>query len=631
MNYYIFDFDSTFIKVEALEELSKIVLKNNPNRRKLIRKVKKITSDLNNGEINIETALIERLKIIHSIYREHIEELISRLKSKISSSFLRNKQFFKRYSESIYIISTGFKDYIIPVLEDFGIPENNIYANEFIYDEKGMVIGVDKSNPLCYSYGKIKILQKLNLKNKGKVYVIGDGYSDYLIKEKGLADRFYVFTENVKNENVIEKADHIIPSLDEFLYINRLPMSISYPKNRIKVLLLENIHPSAYELFRKEGYSVEAIPGSLDEDELGKVIKDVSILGIRSRTNITPKVLNYANKLIAIGAFCIGTNQIDLLSCTNKGIVVFNAPFSNTRSVVELVICEIIMLMRQLYKKCKQMHNGIWEKTSKGCKEIRGKKLGILGYGNIGSQLSVIAEALGMDVIFYDIADKLPLGNAVKVKSMEELLRKSDILSIHVDGRPENRNLISSREIDMMKKGAILINTSRGFVVDLNSLKDAIVNGKLAGAAIDVFPEEPKNNITEGFINELQGFDNVILTPHIGGSTEEAQRSIAEFVPEKIISYVNTGSTYSSVNFPNIALPELKDAHRFIHIHKNVPGVLAKINSIFSKYNINIVGQYLKTNEYIGYVITDVSTKYDKNAINEIKKIPETIKFRVLY
>ena len=405
---------------------------------------------------------------------------------------------------------------------------------------------------------------------------------------------------------------------------------LSFPKNKIKVLLLEKIDTMAKSIFKKEGYKIETFDGSLNEKELSEKIKDISILGIRSKTIITKKVLQSANKLLSIGAYCIGINQINLKECQKKGVIVFNAPFSNTRSVVEIVIAQIIILMRNIIRKSNQMHKGIWEKDSINSYEIRNKTLGIIGYGNIGSQLSVVAESLGLKIIYYDILDKLSIGNAKKYNSIKKLLKECDILSIHVDGREGNTNLIGDKEINLMKKGAILINYSRGTIVNLNSLKRNLKNNKLLGAAIDVFPKEPLNN-KEKFKSELIGLNNVILSPHVGGSTKEAQKNIGSFVPQKIIEYINSGNSSNSVNFPNLYLPKQKEVHRFIHIHKNEPGIMLKINKILSDYNINIVGQYLKTNESIGYVITDINNEYNKQVIQSLRKIHNTIRLRVLY
>lgn len=394
--------------------------------------------------------------------------------------------------------------------------------------------------------------------------------------------------------------------------------------------MLENIHQQAVKLFQEEGYQVEWLQGGLDEEELCERIKDVAILGIRSKTELTPKVLAQANKLIAVGAFCIGTNQIALKECMQKGVAVFNAPYSNTRSVVELAIGQMIMLIRGIVEKNRQMHQGIWDKSASNSFEIRGKKLGIVGYGNIGTQLSVLAEAMGMQVYFYDVVDKLALGNATKCQSLEELLRIADVVSLHVDGRKDNSKLIGAKELALMKPGAILLNLSRGFVVDIEALVVHLQSGHLAGASVDVFPYEPKTN-QEPFESALRNLPNVILTPHIGGSTQEAQENIASFVPQKIIEYVNTGSTYGSVNLPNLQLPAQKEAHRLLHIHKNTAGILANINRILAEHQINILGQYLKTNEEIGYVITDIDRAYDQELIAILKSTPHTIRFRVLY
>jgi D-3-phosphoglycerate dehydrogenase len=407
-------------------------------------------------------------------------------------------------------------------------------------------------------------------------------------------------------------------------------MNVSYPKSRISVLLLENIHPHAVELFKSEGYQVDSIAGGLDEDELCEKIKNVSILGIRSKTMLTAKVLENANKLISVGAFCIGTNQIDLETCLKKGISVFNAPYSNTRSVVELAVGEMILLTRKIVEKSNEMHQGKWDKSAKHSYEVRGKKLGIIGYGNIGTQLGVIAEALGMQVYFYDIVDKLALGNAHKCQSLNQLLEIADILTIHADGRKSNANLIGEKQFARMKDGVVFLNLARGHLVDVQALANAIKSGKVRGAGLDVFPEEPKTN-NDPFYSEMQGLSNVLLSPHIGGSTEEAQYNIADYVPNKMIEYINTGSTYMSVNFPEIQLPELANAHRLIHCHENIPGILARINLILANNQINIVGQYLKTNAHIGYVITDIDKEYNKEVIKELRAIESTIKFRVLY
>lgn len=624
--YFVFDFDSTFTKVEAFDILCEICV---PNDRKnnVLEEIKRITNLGMEGKISLIESLTRRISLLNA-HKRHLDILVERLKNNISDSVLRNKRFFEENADVIYIISNGFKEFIEPVVTPFAIKKDHILANTFVYDAEGNIVGFDTTNELCQNRGKAKKLQSLKL--DGEIYVVGDGWTDYEIKLEGVANRFYAFTENVYRDSVTKNADHIAPSIDEFLYHTGLPAAVSYPKNRINVLLLENIHPDAVKLFKEEGYSVEFYKGAMDEDELCEKIKNVSILGIRSKTQVTSKVIDHANKLLVIGAFCIGTNQIDLKYCQKKGIAVFNAPYSNTRSVVELAIGEIIMLMRNILEKTNALHQGKWDKSATNSHEIRGKKLGLIGYGNIGTQLSVLAENLGMEVYYYDIVDKLALGNAKKCNSLHELLRIADIVSLHVDGRASNKNLISEEEFSIMKDGVIFLNLSRGHVVDIDAFVKYHNLGKIRGAAFDVYPYEPKTN-DEEFISPLRGLRNVILTPHIGGSTEEAQANIGNFVPNKIIQYINTGSTYGSVNFPEIQLPELKNAHRLIHIHGNVPGILAQVNQILAKKNLNILGQYLKTNETIGYVITDIDSVHDKDLEKQMKEIPETIRFRILY
>ena len=625
--YFVIDFDCTFTQVESPEELAAIALKGNPQKEAILKKTKEITDAAMEGKISIADAIARRLELIRP-EKKHVELLAQDLKKKITPSIARNKKFFKKYARNIYIVSSGFKEFIVPVVKSFGIPADHVFGNTYLFDKSGAMIGFDRQNPLAQANGKAKLVKQLGL--KGEVYVIGDGYTDYEIKKEGFADKFFAFTENVTRQAAVKNADYVARSFDEFLYLNGLPRAESYPKTRIHVLLLENIHADAVAEFKREGYTVETVTRSLDEDELLERIKDVAVLGIRSKTEVTKKVLEHAPKLQAVGAFCIGTNQIDIDECLKRGVVVFNAPYSNTRSVVELAIAEIIMLMRGAFDKSMKLHQGIWDKSSKGCFEIRGKTLGIVGYGNIGTQLSVVAESLGMQVCFHDIVPKLAMGNAHKCDSLGELLKRSDIVTLHVDGNPKNQNLIGERELKLMKEGAALINLSRGFIVDLAALAKYIRSGKLRGAAVDVFPKEPKSN-DEKFVSDLQALPNVILTPHIGGSTEEAQKNIGEFVSAKLTSFINTGDSFLSVNFPGIQLPELKHAHRFVHVHRNMPGVLAAINGILAKRKINILGQYLKTNDTIGYVITDVGTKYDAEVIQELRAAEHTIRFRVLY
>lgn len=405
----------------------------------------------------------------------------------------------------------------------------------------------------------------------------------------------------------------------------------SLEKSKIKFVLLEGVHPSAVNALNAAGYTqIETHKGALAENELIEALQDAHFVGIRSRTQLTRRVFDAAQKLVGVGCFCIGTNQVDLAAAREHGVAVFNAPFSNTRSVAELVIAQAILLLRQIPAKNAGCHRGEWQKSAVGSYEIRGKTLGIVGYGAIGTQVSVLAESLGMQVLFYDIVSKLPMGNAKPTASLRELLGRADIVSLHVPDTASTRNLIGATEIGQMKRGAILMNAARGQVVDIGALAAAIKDGHLAGAAIDVFPEEPKAN-GEEFKSPLRGLDQVILTPHIGGSTEEAQQNIGLEVAEKLIKYSDTGATIGAVNFPEVALPTQRDVHRLLHVHQNVPGVMRAINQIFSDNNINIAGQYLQTREGIGYVVIDINAAHSERALTELRAIPGTVRCRVLF
>jgi D-3-phosphoglycerate dehydrogenase len=404
----------------------------------------------------------------------------------------------------------------------------------------------------------------------------------------------------------------------------------SLAKDKIKILLLEGVHQSALEELKNKGYSnIEYLKTSLSEAELIKKIANVHFIGIRSRTDLNAKVLSHAKKLVAIGCFCIGTNQVDKAAAQSLGIPVFNAPFSNTRSVAELVLGETLLLLRGIPEKSAQAHRGVWNKSAAGSVEARGKTLGIIGYGHIGMQLGILAETLGMKVRFFDIETKLPLGNASQAPTMTALLKEADVISLHVPETPQTKNMMGTAEFEVMKDGVIFINASRGTVVDIDALADALSSKKVAGAAIDVFPIEPKGN-EEEFVSPLRAFDNVILTPHIGGSTKEAQENIGLEVASKLAKYSDNGSTLSAVNFPEVSLPGHVGTSRLLHIHHNKPGVLTQINQMFAKHNINIAAQYLQTAEQIGYVVIDIEVESRELALKELKQIEATIRVRLL-
>ena len=405
----------------------------------------------------------------------------------------------------------------------------------------------------------------------------------------------------------------------------------SYPKERIKILLLENIAGSAVDELKKSGYAdIHQINGALTENQIVKAIKGVHLLGIRSKTQITRNLIDAADKLLAVGCFGIGVNQIDLRAATKKGVAVFNAPYSNTRSVAELIVGLCVILIRKIAEKNAAAHKGVWLKEAKGSYELRGKTLGIIGYGNIGSQVSIMAEAMGMQVVYYDIATKLPHGNARQIRDLKELLSQSHIVTLHVPSDATTRNMMSAEALRSMRKGGILLNYSRGDVVDLKALKTELKSGQIAGAAVDVFPHEPEKQ-GDPFSSELQNLPNVILTPHIGGSTEEAQANIGLDVTAKLIKYLELGTSEGSHTVPSVSLPPQAGTHRILHIHHNIPGVLGEINSRLSSRGINIVGQYLKTNEEIGYVILDVESKLSKQAFALLKDVPGTVKARMVY
>lgn len=623
----IFDFDSTLVRIETLEALADLCLDGRPDAGEVRDRIAALTGQAMNGEIGFGEALRQRLALL-PLRREHVQALADRILDEGTPSVRRNLRFFNENAERIYILSGGFREIIAPIAERLQVAADRVLCNDLVYDADGRVVGVDDANPLSHADGKPQVIRALGL--EGPVVMVGDGWTDAEVRLAGAADRFYAYTEIVRRERVVGAADAEAVSMDELLFAEGLMGRWSYPRSRIRMLLLENIHPAAVERLTDEGYSVETIKGALDEDELIERIKGVHVLGIRSKTQVTARVLKAADRLLAVGAFCIGVNQIDLDAAANHGVAVFNAPYSNTRSVVELAIGLTVALMRDVADKSAAMHVGKWNKSAVGSRELRGKTLGIVGYGAIGSQLSVIAEALGMRVIFHDLSERLALGNARRMRNLDELLAEADVVTLHVDGRKDNTTLIGAAQFARMKPGVLFLNLSRGHVLDIDALAQALGSGQVAGAALDVFPEEPRTN-ADPFDSPLRGLRNVILTPHIGGSTEEAQEAIAEFAATRLLNFMNRGDTTFCVNLPNVQLPEVSGGHRILHIHRNQLGVMFELNRELASAGLNILGQYLKTDENVGYVITDVDRDYDPEALTALKGVSGTVKFRLLH
>ena len=624
---YVFDFDSTLVRIETLEALADIALGGAPDAAAIRDRISALTDAAMAGDLPFGEALRLRLSLL-PLTRAHVTELAERILDEGTPSVRRNLRFFRENAGRIVILSGGFREVIAPLAAHLHIPADQVLCNDLLYDADGLVTGVDSANPLAEAGGKPVVIKALAL--PGPVVMVGDGWTDAEVKLQGAADRFHAFTEIVRRETVVAAADEEAPSIDEFLHAEGLAGRYSYPRGRIRILLLENIHPAAVERLEEAGYTVETRKGALDEDALIEAVRGVHVLGVRSKTQVSAKVLQAADRLMAVAAFCIGTNQIDLDAAAARGVAVFNAPYSNTRSVVELAVGLTIVLLRDVSDKSAAMHRGEWNKSADGSRELRGKTLGIVGYGAIGSQLSVLAEALGMRVIFHDLTERLTLGNARRMPSLDALLAESDVVSLHVDGRADNTALIGAAELSRMKPGALLLNLSRGHIVDVGALAQALGSGRIGGAALDVFPDEPATN-ADPFDSPLRGLKNVILTPHIGGSTEEAQEAIGAFAAERLLAYLNRGDTTFCVNLPNVQLAEVSGAHRILHIHRNQPGVLADLNRALAAAGLNILGQHLKTDERTGYVITDVDRDYDPEALRTLKSVAGTLRFRMLH
>lgn len=624
---YVFDFDSTLVRIETLEALADIALAGAPDAAAIRAEVATLTDQAMAGDLPFGEALRRRLALL-PLTRAHVEELAGRILDEGTPSVRRNLRFFRENAGRIVILSGGFREIIAPLAAHLQVPPERVLCNDLTYDSDGRVTGVDAANPLAQAGGKPIVIRALGL--SGPVVMVGDGWTDAEVRLAGVADRFHAFTEIVRRERVVAAADAEAASMDEFLHAEGLAGRWSYPRGRIRILLLENIHPAAVERLEEAGYTVESRKGAPDEDALIEAVRGVHVLGVRSKTQVSARVLEAADKLMAVAAFCIGTNQIDLDAAADRGVAVFNAPYSNTRSVVELAVGLTIALLRDVADKSAAMHRGEWNKSADGSRELRGKTLGIVGYGAIGSQLSVLAEGLGMRVIFHDLTERLALGNARRMASLDTLLAESDVVSLHVDGRAANTDLIDAARLSRMKPGALLLNLSRGHVVDIGALAQALGSGRIGGAAVDVFPDEPATN-ADPFDSPLRGLKNVILTPHIGGSTEEAQEAIGAFAAERLLAYLNRGDTTFCVNLPNVQLAEVDGAHRILHIHRNQPGVLAELNRALAAAGLNILGQHLKTDERTGYVITDVDRDYDPHALRALRSVAGTLRFRMLH
>ena len=600
--FFVIDFDSTFTQVEAMEELAAISLENDPEKELFIEKIKQLTDLAMEGKMPFSKSLKARIALL-SAKKYHIGMLVNRLRKRVSVSFARNKPFFKDYKGQIYIISGGFREFIVPVVKPYFIDEEHIFANTFVFDKKNNITGVDETNPLAQENGKVKLIKQLKL--QGNVIVIGDGYTDFQIFEAGLAQQFFAFTENISRASVIKKAQQIAPSLDEILYRQKLPMTLSYPKTRIKVLLWGEPTFLAENILRQEGYQISKLPQKASLKAINEELEVSNILLYVPDSN--PGLFEKANtsKLLTAGVWGEAVSEKSYSKFALQGTAVFDSNFAYSRSNAELALLMILELNRNQGE------------------ELLGKKLGIIGFGHRGSLISVLAEHLGLEVFYYDIDEKPALGNAKRIKLLPDLIRRSNIVVITAGKRFRVMPILGSKEIRLMQKDAILVNLSYDNCLDLDAVKTGLQQGKLGGFGMDCLTRET--------YDEVMKLPKSIISFQKRFATHQTQLNISEMLCEKLIGYINTGNTKGSINFPELSLPAQVNCDRFIHVHHNRPGVLAQINTILLKHHINISGQYLKTGEQIGYVITDVAKNYAKLALEDLKAIPETIKFRVLY
>ncbi len=599
--FYIFDFDSTFTEVEAMEELAEISLANDPEKELLIEKIKQLTDMAMDGNMPFNKSLKARIALL-SAKKYHIGMLVNRLRKRVSHSFVRNKKFFKEERENIYIVSGGFKEFIVPIVKPYFVDPSHVFANTFVYDNKNNIVGADEDNFLSQENGKVKLLKQLKL--QGNVVVIGDGYTDYQIYEAGLAHKFFAYTENVSRAKVLERAEWIAPSLDEILYTEKLPMALSFPKTRLKAVLWGEETFLAEQALKAEGYKIEKLPIKSNKLILKQGIHDAHLLLFSEAADLS-KVSLKEIKLLTAGVWGEQVNAELGDKWAQSGVAIFGSEYAHTRSIAELALLLILQLNRNLGA------------------ELQGKRLGIIGYGHSGSMISVMCEHLGMEVFYYDIDEKPALGNAKRVKLIPDLLKKCDTLVLSTGKRFGNEELIGAKELKQMHDGAILINLSYDITVDLKACQAALNSGKLAGFGMDFMNQNPvENNWKE---------NNIVLSYQSRMATKQVQQNTANMLGERLIGFINSGNTKGSINFPALNLPALLQSHRFIHVHQNKAGVLAQINGILAQHKINITGQYLKTNDSIGYVITDVNKQYSEKVLDDLRAVPETIKFRVLY
>lgn len=623
----VIDFDSTIVRVESLDLLAVASFAERTDGTAKAAEIAEITRLGMEGKIDFRESLTRRIAMLDCT-RAQVDEVARKLTGLVSPSFAAHRDQLRECRDRIYVITGGFRDLALPTITSLGLREDHLFANDFTYGADGQVTGFDEQNPLCQAGGKVVVVN--GIPTDARKLMVGDGYTDYQVRERGAADKFYYFAEVVKRSPVMPLADKVVYGIDEVLAELDLPTRYSFPRSKLQVLLLDDIDPLAATALKDQGYRVEVVNDRLDEEQLMRMLPEVAVLGVRTRTKLPARVLAAGSKLQAVGVFAVGLDHVDIVFAASRGVAVFNAPYSNTRSVVELALGQIIMLLRRVPEHSWNMHAGQWVKSASNQFEVRGKKLGIIGYGNIGSQLSVLAEACGMDVLYYDLAEKLALGKAQKTASMNELLSQADVVTVHCDGRPGNQKLIGAREFGLMKDGVVFLNLSRGNVVDIDALRQAIKDGKVAGAGVDVFPVEPKS-AQESFDTPLRGLSNVILSPHIGGSTEEAQRNIATFVSAALGRFLASGETSGCVSLPELVLPPLSRGMRVLHVHANMPGLVARVAAVLAAHGVNIVGQNLATRDQVGYLVTDLGSRVEDEVLAELRAVPETIKVRAVY